>query len=429
MADDQRRMDGTRPAADRPRTVLLVGAGVMAEGYLHAAQALGLRVGVVETPTRRAVLADRFPCLVDFEPVDEAAAARDESWLAPATTLAARLRPDAVLGFAEPHVLATAMVQHRLGLPGPGLDAATVSRNKALQRAEFGRTGLPQPAHRHTRRLSEATDWALERLPVVVKPVSSQGSQGVERVGTPADWADAVARRNTEGPLLVERYVEGQEYSVEALVHRGRVLFTNLTRKETTGPPHFVELLHEAGYGTDRPVLRKAAEELCRGVVAALGMVTGVAHLEFRALADGEPVIMEVAVRTPGDHIMELVGRAHRFDVFGALLLLALGEEPAVPDGHHPVRSAGSLFLSSTGSGTLAALDLSGWADRPDVARYDARLAPGARVRPAEDSGDRLAWAVLDCATPDALRALAAELVNGAVVDLTDDPGAHLETV
>ncbi|NEA13656.1 hypothetical protein G3I27_36860, partial [Streptomyces sp. SID10692] len=51
------------------------------------------------------------------------------------------------------------------------------------------------------------------------------------------------------------------------------------------------------------------------------------------------------------------------------------------------------------------------------------------RVRPAEDSGDRLAWAVLDCATPDALRALAAELVNGAVVDLTDDPGAHLEAV
>ncbi|MFE7181820.1 ATP-grasp domain-containing protein [Streptomyces erythrochromogenes] len=408
-------------ADDQQRTALLVGAGVMAEGYLHAARTLGLRVGIVETPTRYAALADRFPCIVDFEPVDEAAAARDESWLAPAMTLAARLRPDAVWGFAEPHVLATAMVQHRLGLPGPGLDAATVSRNKALQRAEFARTGLPQPAHRHTRKLSEATDWALERLPVVVKPVSSQGSQGVERVATPDDWADTVARRDTEGPLLVEQYVEGQEYSVEALVHRGRVLFTNLTRKETTGPPYFVELFHEAGHGTDRPVLRKAADELCRGVVAALGMVTGIAHLEFRAVDDDEPVIMEVAVRTPGDHIMELVARAHGFDVFGACLRLALGEEPAVPDGHGPVRAAGSLFLSSPGAGTLAALDLSAWSALPEVARHDARLAPGARVRPAEDSGDRLAWAVLDCDTPDRLRSLARELVTGAVVDLTGD--------
>ncbi|MFI9121560.1 ATP-grasp domain-containing protein [Streptomyces bikiniensis] len=409
-------------ADDTQRTILLVGAGVMAEGYLHAAQDLGLRVGVVETPARHAKLVDRFPCLVDFEPVDEAAAGRDESWLAPATTLAARLGPDAVWGFAEPHVLATAMVQHRLGLPGPGLDAATVSRNKALQRAEFGRTGLPQPAHRHTRRLSEATDWALARLPVVVKPVSSQGSQGVERIGTPDAWADAVARRDAEGPLLVEQYVEGQEYSVEALVHRGRVLFTNLTRKETTGPPHFVELLHEAGHGADRPALRKAADELCRGVVAALGMVTGIAHLEFRAVSDDQPVIMEVAVRTPGDHIMELVGRAHGFDAFAACLRLALDEEPAVPDGHGPVRSAGSLFLSSPGTGTLAALDLSAWAARsPEVARHDARLAPGARVRPAEDSGDRLAWAVLDCATPDRMRALARELAAGAVVELTGD--------
>ncbi|MCZ2526887.1 ATP-grasp domain-containing protein [Streptomyces sp. NPDC059506] len=408
-------------ADDQQRTVLLVGAGVMAEGYLHAARAMGLRVGVVETPARHAALADRFPCIVDFEPVDEAAAGRDESWTAPAATLAARLRPDAVWAFAEPHVLAAAMVQHRLGLPGPGLDAAVVSRNKALQRAEFGRTGLPQPAHRHTRRLSESTGWALERLPVVVKPVSSQGSQGVERIGTPDDWADAVARRDAEGPLLVEQYVEGREYSVEALVHRGRVLFTNLTRKETTGPPHFVELLHEAGHGADRPVLRKAADELCRGVVAALGMVTGVAHLEFRAVADDEPVIMEVAVRTPGDHIMELVARAHGFDVFGACLRLALGEEPSVPDGHGPVRSAGSLFLSSPGTGTLAALDLSAWAGRPEVARYDARLAPGARVRPAEDSGDRLAWAVLDCDSPGRMRELARELAAGAVVELAED--------
>lgn len=415
------RKGARKMAHGQQRTVLLVGAGVMAEGYLHAAQAMGLRVGVVETPTRHAALVDRFPCLVDFEPVDEADAGRDESWLAPAMTLAARLRPDGVWGFAEAHVMATAMVQHRLGLPGPGLDAATVSRNKALQRAEFGRTALPQPAHRHVVRLSDATDWASERLPVVVKPVSLQGSQGVERVGTAQEWADAVARRDADGPLLVEQYVEGQEYSVEALVHQGRVLFTNLTRKETTGPPHFVELLHEAGHGEDHPVLRKAAEELCRGVVAALGMATGIAHLEFRAVSDDEPVIMEVAVRTPGDHIMELVARAHGFDVFEACLRLALGELPSVPDGNAPARSAGSLFLSAPGTGTLASLDLSSWA-RPEVARHDARLAPGARVRPAENSGDRLAWAVLDCARPERMRALARELTAAAVVELGPDP-------
>lgn len=398
------------------QTVLLIGAGVMAEGYLRAAQAAGLRVGIVETPARHAALTGRFPCIVDFEPVAEVTATRDESWLSPAMTLAGRLAPDAVWAFAEAHVMAAAMVQHRLGLPGPGLDAATVSRNKAFQRAEFHRAGLPQPGHRHTLRLSDQREWALARLPVVVKPVSLQGSQGVERVASAAEWDDVVARRESEGPLLVEEYVEGQEYSVEALVHQGRVLFTNLTRKETSGPPYFVELFHEAGYGADRPLLRKAADELCAGVVEALNFSTGVVHLEFRARADQDLVIMEVAVRTPGDHIMELVARAHDFDVFAACLSLALGEVPETPE--EPVRAAGSLFLSAPEAGRLTALDLAAWVARPEVAGHDARLSPGARVRPAQNSGDRLAWAVLECSTGQELRLLAKRLVSEAVVEI-----------
>ncbi|WP_406456068.1 ATP-grasp domain-containing protein [Streptomyces sp. NBC_01622] len=402
------------------QTVLLIGAGVMAEGYLHAAQQAGLRVGVVETPARYAALTGRFPCVVDFEPVPEVIAARDESWLSPAMTLAGRLAPDAVWAFAEAHVMAAAMVQHRLGLPGPGLDAATVSRNKAFQRAEFHRAGLPQPAHRHTPRLSDQREWALARLPVVVKPVSLQGSQGVERIASAQEWDDAVTRRDDEGPLLVEEYVAGQEYSVEALVHRGRVLFTNLTRKETTGPPYFVELFHEAGYGADRPLLRKAADDLCAGVVTALNFGTGIVHLEFRARADHDPVIMEVAVRTPGDHILELVARAHDFDVFAACLRLALGQVPDTPTA--PVRAAGSLFLSAPEPGRLTALDLAAWAARPEVVKHDARLAPGVPVRPARNSGDRLAWAVLTCPTGPELRLLAERLVTEAVVDI--DPAA-----
>ncbi|MEU0099218.1 ATP-grasp domain-containing protein [Streptomyces sp. NPDC006267] len=401
------------------RTVVLVGAGVMAEGYLRAAQRLDLRVGLVETAARHAELAPRFPCVVDFEPV-EGVAARDEAWLPPAMALAGRLAPDAVLGFAEPHVLATAILQHRLDVPGPGLDAATVSRNKALQRGEFHRAGLPQPGHRHTVRLSDASGRALERLPVVVKPVSMQGSVGVERIDTPEQWQDAVRRRDDEGPLLVESYVEGPEYSVEALVRDGEVLFTNLTRKETTGAPFFVELFHEAGHGARQPVLRKAADELCRGVVTALGLRTGIAHLEFRARADDDLVIMEVAVRTPGDHIMEITSLAHDFDMYEACLRLALGEQPHLPPAERgPVRSAGSLFLGAGRAGVLAALDLTDWETREGVVRHAARLAPGTAVRPAENSGDRLAYAVLTSSGPSELTALAARLKDTAQVEIT----------
>ncbi|MFI2778343.1 ATP-grasp domain-containing protein [Streptomyces sp. ALB3] len=410
------------PVNSVDRTLVLIGAGVMAEGYLHAAQALGVRVGLVETPARHAELAPRFPCVVDFEAV-EGVAARDEAWLPPAMALAERLAPDAVMGFAEPHVMATAMLQHRLGVPGPGLDAAVISRNKAMQRGEFRRAGLPQPEHRYPARLSEAAEWALAGLPVIVKPVSLQGSAGVERVDTAQQWEDVVRRRDGEGPLLVEEYVEGPEYSVEALVQDGRVLFTNLTRKETTGAPYFVELFHEAGFGADRPGLRRTAEALCHSVVSALRMRTGIAHLEFRARADDDPVIMEVAVRTPGDHILEIVRRAHGFDVYEACLRLALGEKPSVPSpARGPVRAAGSFFLTAPEAGTMVSLDLSDWAARPGVVRHGARLAPGTAVRPAENSGDRLAYAVLDCGDPAELQRLAAQVRSSARVVIAAPP-------
>ncbi len=80
------------------------------------------------------------------------------------------------------------------------------------------------------------------------------------------------------------------------------------------------------------------------------------------------------------------------------------------------MRAAGRLFLSAPRPGRLVSLDLDAWAGRPGVARYEPRLTPGTQVRPAENSGDRLAWAVLDCATPAELSALAAELRAGAGV-------------
>jgi biotin carboxylase len=389
------------------RTILLVGAGVMAEGYLRAAEVAGLAVVVVETPARCSVLRERFPGIVDGEPVDPDAAARDEAWVAPAMALAARVTPAAVLAFAEQHVLAAALVQHRLGLPGPGLDAATVSRNKALQRTEFARAALPQPEFHFVPALAATEQWALTRLPVVVKPLSLQGSAGVERIGTSAEWYDAVARRGSEGALLVEQYVDGPEYSVELLVRAGVVLFTNVTRKVTTGPPHFVELVHEAGPGAAGPALSAAAEVLARGVVAALRVHTGIVHLEFRDTGTGL-TIMEVAVRTPGDHIMEIISRAHGIDLFAACISLALGEHPTLSVTDGPPRSAASVFLSADAAGTLAELDLSAWADLPGMVRFDARLAPGAAVRPAESSGDRLAYAVLESDGPAALQDLVA---------------------
>ncbi|MEU3430504.1 ATP-grasp domain-containing protein [Streptomyces gardneri] len=386
------------------RTLVLIGAAPMAEGYLRAAGDLGLHVGLVETAERVAAVRDRYPWVVDAQEVDAELAGRDDAWIRPTGALVSRLAPDGVLASSEIHVLAGAMAQERHGLPGPGLDAAAVSRDKAQQRFRFARAGLAQPGHVKVPRLSAASEWALARLPVVVKPLNRAGSDGVERVATPERWADAVARRDGEGRLLVEEYVEGQEYSWEGLVSDGRVRFGSLTRKLTTEAPHFVELAHFSAHEQTEPLLGKAADALGQAVVDAIGMHTGIMFVEFRT-RDDDLVIMEVAVRAPGDHCMDAMSLAYGTDLFAHTLALATGSPYEPPPGRS-LRHTGSAFVVADREGVLESARETEWSTWPGVSRHGLDATPGAPVRPPRSSADRLAWALLDCATPEEREAL-----------------------
>ncbi|MER5889962.1 ATP-grasp domain-containing protein [Streptomyces sp. NPDC001941] len=386
------------------RTVVLIGAAPMAEGYLRAASQLGFLVGLVETPDRIAALRARHDCVVDAEEVDAARAGRDDAWIRPTEALVRRLAPDGVLASSEIHVLAGAMAQERHGLPGPGLDAAAVSRDKGQQRFRFAKAGLAQPLHRRTGRLSDASAWALDRLPVVVKPLNRAGSDGVELIRTPQDWVRAADRRDAEGTLLVEEYVEGQEYSWEGLVADGRVRFGSLTRKLTTGAPDFVELAHFSGHERRDPVLGKAADGLGQAVATAIRMRTGIMFVEFRTRGD-DLVIMEVAVRAPGDHCMEAMSLAYGSDVFAQALTLSTGAPYETPRERAP-RYTGSAFVVADRAGVLESVREPEWSTLPGVTAHGVDTLPGTRVTPPHSSADRLAWALLDCETPEELEEL-----------------------
>lgn len=57
--------------------------------------------------------------------------------------------------------------------------------------------------------LHDAVNWAAARYPVVIKPLSSMGSEGIEQVDDAAALRRAADRRAGEGALLVEEAVLG----------------------------------------------------------------------------------------------------------------------------------------------------------------------------------------------------------------------------
>ena len=369
-------------------TIMLVGAGVMGRGYVDAARAMGLRIVLLDDPERRTTYED----LVDH--FVEPGGRTEAHWLGAALQAAGDHWPHGIVSFNEPHVLAAAWVQTRGQLPGPSLMAADASRNKAMQRILFGHAGLTQPEFGVVATVDDAIAWSRGRYPVVVKPLRGMGSAGVRSVADePALLAD-LAQRDVEQQLLVEEYIDAPEYSWEALVQDGEVKFGNYTRKVTSGPREFVELQHQlpwrGGLDTERLDREMAA------AVAAVGVRSSLVHLEFRD--DGSTMHpMEIAVRTPGDNIMELLNVAYDHDFFRSVLELSLSRPVGTPTA--ALRSAGIVYVTAPGPGRLEAVHgLDKAAARSDVLRVGQRKALGDDIAGLHSSGDRVAHVVLSIA-------------------------------
>lgn len=84
----------------------------------------------------------------------------------------------------------------------------------------------------------------------------------------------------------------------------------------------------------DSPRLSPHVAELtsfARQVVEAFEVSVGPFRIEARIAADGQPVLIELAVRLPGDHIPELVNAGPGADLYLATIAAACGEQYRVP--------------------------------------------------------------------------------------------------
>jgi len=225
-----------------------------------------------------------------------------------------------------------------LGLPGPGTWAARVCRDKVMQRVVLRDHGPAWRAFAPHERESAAA----EAYPSVVKPAGRMFSSGVVRVENDAELRAALAEYGPDESILVEELVTGPEFSVEALVHRGEVVWSGVTGKITNEDEgrYFTEIGHTSP--ADLPLPQADALVAANAaILRALRFDSGITHAEFR-LRDGQPVLMEIAARLPGDAIMVLWYLATGKMLEPAMVDLALGIRPDQPA---PTRRAVQRFV------------------------------------------------------------------------------------
>ncbi|MFG3107087.1 ATP-grasp domain-containing protein [Streptomyces tendae] len=198
-----------------------------------------------------------------------------------------------VFSFTEMGSLPAALLAESLGVPTVPVRAVLRARDKHLMRrltaAEpttpaFGIVGREEP------------DSSV--FPVVLKPADGTGSQGVEYVPDRPAYRRLSPERTG---ALWEQYVDGAEYSVEAVSADGEHRILGITAKRTTGKPYFVETRHEVPARVTPDVEREI--RACVGrTLDLLEVTTGASHTEVK-LDGGRPVLIETHTRAGGDRI------------------------------------------------------------------------------------------------------------------------------
>ena len=218
----------------------------------------------------------------------------------------------------------TAKITERYGLLGNSLETAILTRDKYLMRNALKSSGLNTPEYYKVSTFNEFVK-AINSIgfPCVSKPLAASASEGVIKIEDNKKLKEiyeitrerSLAKyQSNKTEILVESYIKGKEYSVEAIVCSGKVSVLGITAKTTEDEPFFNEIMHI------HPALlpettEKELNTIAQKTVQALGIITGGIHLEVRFSANGLFVI-ECASRLGGDAIPMLLNLAKGYDPY-----------------------------------------------------------------------------------------------------------------
>ena len=227
---------------------------------------------------------------------------------------------------------AVSLAARELGLPAMPLEVVRVSRNKMLQRERLQSAGLLVPQFWLVHSLAEArAAWKkLETSACVVKPVDASGSRGVSYVdgAEKLEFAFAQAAQNSKsGTVLVESFMPGIEYSVEAWAAGTQLHLLTTSVKIRTEPPYFVD--RQTHFPDDlAPAKRETMIEHAFRAIAACGFRDCPVHLECIDSPHG-PMVVELAARGAGAKIFtDILPRVAGLSTARATVQTSLGETP-----------------------------------------------------------------------------------------------------
>jgi biotin carboxylase len=305
---------------------------------------------------------------------------------------------------------AVATACQELGLPGIPLEVVRVSRSKQLQREALQAAGLlvPQFAAVTTQDAALAAWDGFHTAAGVIKPADASGSRGVSYVDNRSRVAGAfeLARNNSRsGRVMVESFMPGTEYSVEAWVVGKEVHVLASSMKMRTPPPYLLD--RQVHFPDDLPAAqRQTMIDHAIRAIQACGFRDCPVHLECIYSPQG-PMVVELAARGAGFKVFtEMLPRITGLSTTKASIQASLGQEPDLQCLGKGL-AASLVFVDPVPGEFLAAAGVEAARALPGVSEVVLYPKPGQQLYELRSGSDRAGHILAYAEDPAVCRASA----------------------
>ena len=288
---------------ERPLTILALASELKGVPFLQECKRQGCHVIVVVTAEHKD---EPWP----HEAIDEffdMPDVRTQPDITYAISYLARDRHiDRIVALDDYDVETAADLREHLRLPGMGHSAARLFRDKLAMRTQARAQGINVPAFTGIFNYDDLREFmANVPPPWVFKPRTLAGSEGIQKFYHAEQlWRTLDGMGDQKSTFLLEQFIPGDVYHVDALTWQGEVIFSLVSKY---GAPPMATLQGGNVFST-RTLPRDSEEAIAlrahnEQLVKAMGRTYGPTHTEFIRAEDGTFYFLETAARVGGGNI------------------------------------------------------------------------------------------------------------------------------
>ncbi|MFG3614176.1 ATP-grasp domain-containing protein [Rummeliibacillus stabekisii] len=316
-----------------------------------------------------------------------------------------------IISFVDPFVSLAAQLSNELCKSNISVEALKIMEDKTETRRAL-KENATTPIFEVFQPVDNISTFIKKehKFPLIVKSPMSKASKDVYLVKNRFELRKIMKkflRIYPDQQILLEEYLDGPQYLVEVLVHKGKINIVAVFKQEITKELKFIV----TGYAVQLNVkddLYKKLSSTVESIMNDLKVANAACHLEIRYV-NGNWKLIEINPRISGGAMNRMIEEAFGINLVEETIKLYLGDEPNVDRKHEKHLYTHYITINSVGR-LLKVTGKKRAANEPGVREVYIKSRKKAVIRPPISMGHRYGYVMatgetLDEAKENALNA------------------------